>query len=560
MILGEIIKKGVKMSKTTKFFMIMGLVYFLQGILYASPEWEYEYHVPHVLSGFEYYPANDAYTHLWVIITEDGTNYEIDQDADGIYEFQFSNKSAGVLDNYYCHSRHGGILSTGAAVRSNKPLQLVLQLTENHYGTYDSCFMYASVLPLNSWGNNFIVPIESTYLYVYAKAQTQVEIKSPGQPSLYRVVEARSNYKLADISSGTTIDADNPVYVLAVNCQPDQNFPWMYNVFPISFIGCDYFHDATYGEYDNSWPWPTNPLLRIMAVTDETEVSIDENNDDIPEYNYSLNKGEFINYNNPSQGAHIWANGKIYMVYIENWAQAFGGKYGGAAAEYFPTNSFGKSFALYDVCYPRYLPESDPRIFITAIHDNTSVNIDFNWDGIDVTNILNSGDVWPIYWPDDGTYGIGFTAKVWSDNDIQVIYRTDQSHNDHPGVNVAYTPFPLITIIEVDIDIKPGSDPNSINLKANGSVPVAIFSTDSFDATIVDPTTIMLADASVIIKKNGTPKAAFDDVNGDGLLDLIVHVNIKDLKLNATDTEAVLKGETFAGIQIRGVDTVRIIE
>ena len=35
----------------------------------------------------------------------------------------------------------------------------------------------------------------------------------------------------------------------------------------------------------------------------------------------------------------------------------------------------------------------------------------------------------------------------------------------------------------VAIDIKPGSYPNSINLKSNGKVPVAILSSPTFDAT-----------------------------------------------------------------------------
>ncbi|NIN12133.1 MAG: hypothetical protein GTN78_24670, partial [Gemmatimonadales bacterium] len=83
----------------------------------------------------------------------------------------------------------------------------------------------------------------------------------------------------------------------------------------------------------------------------------------------------------------------------------------------------------------------------------------------------------------------------------------------------------------VDIDIKPGSDPNSINLGSNGSVPVAIFSTADFDATTVDPSTVILADAAVKVRGKGTPMAAAEDVNGDGLLDLVVHVETSGLAL-----------------------------
>lgn len=113
--------------------------------------------------------------------------------------------------------------------------------------------------------------------------------------------------------------------------------------------------------------------------------------------------------------------------------------------------------------------------------------------------------------------------------------------------------------IQVDIDIKPGSYPNSINLGSNGNVPVAIFSTADFDATTVDPLTITLAGATVRIKGKGDPQVNFDDVDGDGLMDIVVHVDTRTFVLSATDTEAILTGETFDGVKFEGVDTIRIV-
>jgi hypothetical protein len=114
--------------------------------------------------------------------------------------------------------------------------------------------------------------------------------------------------------------------------------------------------------------------------------------------------------------------------------------------------------------------------------------------------------------------------------------------------------------IVVSIDIKPGSFPNSINLGSGGSVPVAILSSDSFDATTVDPLTITLAGATVKLKGKGTPSASFQDVNGDGRLDLVVHVQTDTLQLTETDTIATLEGKTGnAGRRIRGSDSVRIV-
>ncbi len=130
-----------------------------------------------------------------------------------------------------------------------------------------------------------------------------------------------------------------------------------------------------------------------------------------------------------------------------------------------------------------------------------------------------------------------------------------------PAANVASLTLPVprfvIPVISVGIDIKPGAFPNTINLKSGGTVSVAILSTLSFDARTVDPLTVTLAGASVKVKGQGDPMISVQDVDGDGLLDLIVRVNIDELQLSATDTQATLTGQTFNGQAITGVDTVK---
>ncbi len=158
-------------------------------------------------------------------------------------------------------------------------------------------------------------------------------------------------------------------------------------------------------------------------------------------------------------------------------------------------------------------------------------------------------------------YDIG-TAKVYSydgsSTPVEIFDADggDTGSTDHAGIQCLYIP----PCIYVDIDIKPGSCPNSINLGSNGNVPVAIFSTEDFDATTIDPTTVTLAGATVKIKGKGTPMSSFEDVDGDGLLDIVVHVDTSALELAAGDTDAILEGETFDGVKIRGTDTVRIVQ
>jgi N-acetylneuraminic acid mutarotase len=109
--------------------------------------------------------------------------------------------------------------------------------------------------------------------------------------------------------------------------------------------------------------------------------------------------------------------------------------------------------------------------------------------------------------------------------------------------------------ISVTIDIKPGSFPNSINLKSKGNVPVAILSSSTFDATTVDQSTVIFAGASPLpIGKSP------EDVNDDGLLDIVLHFRTQDLNLQPSDTEAYLSGNTFTGQEFGGSDSVRIVK
>lgn len=117
----------------------------------------------------------------------------------------------------------------------------------------------------------------------------------------------------------------------------------------------------------------------------------------------------------------------------------------------------------------------------------------------------------------------------------------------------------LIAHKNVSIDIKPGSDPNSINLGSFGNVPVAILSAADFDATTVDPLSVTLAGAGAKLKGKGTPLVSTEDVNGDGLIDLIVHIDTAAFQLSFGDTEAILEAQTYEGLKVRGSDSVRIV-
>jgi len=115
-------------------------------------------------------------------------------------------------------------------------------------------------------------------------------------------------------------------------------------------------------------------------------------------------------------------------------------------------------------------------------------------------------------------------------------------------------------VLPVGIDIKPGSYPNSINLRSQGTVPVAVLSSRDFDAATVNPSTVRFAGAAVALRGKDQPMAGLEDVNGDLLKDLVLHFATADLQLTPASTEAVLTGTTYSGRRIRGKDSVRVLD
>jgi hypothetical protein len=112
--------------------------------------------------------------------------------------------------------------------------------------------------------------------------------------------------------------------------------------------------------------------------------------------------------------------------------------------------------------------------------------------------------------------------------------------------------------IKVSIDIKPVSWPNAINPGSNGLVPVAILSSEDFDATTVDSTTVTLAGATVAIRRKGKAMAQEADVNGDGLVDLVVQVETQGEDAVWESGIVELTGTTIDGLTIVGYDEIII--
>ncbi len=130
----------------------------------------------------------------------------------------------------------------------------------------------------------------------------------------------------------------------------------------------------------------------------------------------------------------------------------------------------------------------------------------------------------------------------------------------------------VLATIPVTIDIKPGSDPNSICLADKGLLPVAILGSSSLDVRKIVGDSLMLGvdPTYVDIATRGPAKApklalSYEDVNGDGRTDLVAFFSVQELyadgtgPLTSTTTQLSLTGNLVNGNPILGSDSVRVI-
>jgi len=176
----------------------------------------------------------------------------------------------------------------------------------------------------------------------------------------------------------------------------------------------------------------------------------------------------------------------------------------------------------------------------TRLYINGSLDKEENPGG----TIVNSGKALKIGWDDYAAErvfnGLIDEVRIWN------------KALEEPEIAYNYS------LRNIAIDIKPGSDPNSINMGSNGVVPVAILGSVDFDAATVNPSTVTLAGAGVKLKGNSGNAGSLEYVNDDQYLDLVVQVYTNQLDVLG-DGEIFLTAYTYAGPALTGSDWVRIV-
>ena len=140
------------------------------------------------------------------------------------------------------------------------------------------------------------------------------------------------------------------------------------------------------------------------------------------------------------------------------------------------------------------------------------------------------------------TVYIGFTAGTggaYGNHDILALQFEDE--------------FNPIGSPEVAVDIKPGSDRNPVNLRSKGVIPVAILTTEDFDATTIDPATVRFGPDEA---SEAHGEGHIEDVDHDGDNDLVLHFKTSETGIQVGDEEARITGQTFDGQDVEGGDVI----
>jgi hypothetical protein len=105
--------------------------------------------------------------------------------------------------------------------------------------------------------------------------------------------------------------------------------------------------------------------------------------------------------------------------------------------------------------------------------------------------------------------------------------------------------------IGVEIIVNPSGNTGAINVRSDAPISIAILSSSmatgaaaDFDATQVDPGSIKFGPLGVSPAAENT---TVEDINGDGLMDLVVRFSTQDTALSCSNSAVTLEGETFDG-------------
>jgi hypothetical protein len=150
-----------------------------------------------------------------------------------------------------------------------------------------------------------------------------------------------------------------------------------------------------------------------------------------------------------------------------------------------------------------------------------------------------------------------------NDQWIDVTTSLDSDNNIICGQSASLSPFVVLepnNVMEVQIDIKPGSESNCFNQNEKGVIPVVLFGGLGLDVKDVVIETLSLQGLSVkVAGKSSKYLSDFEDVDKDGQMDIVIHFEDSDQWMSPGGGIASLTGLLTDGTSIEGRDIICIV-
>ena len=161
--------------------------------------------------------------------------------------------------------------------------------------------------------------------------------------------------------------------------------------------------------------------------------------------------------------------------------------------------------------------------------------------------------------PADGIYVVGVTGANQTLLDGGKVQGFISSFNGNGSYTLIVSVTPAQVELQlINIQVKPGSGEFApINLKSRGSIPVALISSDEFDALKVDRDSLTFGATGdeTSLRKCGWEG---ENVGGDSKLDLVCHFENQKTDFGPDNLEGILKG-TIDGKPFEGRGALKVI-
>lgn len=158
--------------------------------------------------------------------------------------------------------------------------------------------------------------------------------------------------------------------------------------------------------------------------------------------------------------------------------------------------------------------------------------------------------------PETGHYIAGVsTYPRYFDDGGMVINKDEVRDNGDYSLVISGVSSP---IQHINIEIKPGNDGRApINPKSRGKIPVALLSSNEFNAVRVDKKSLTFGPTGH--ERSLSRCGGGEDVDGDGRLDLVCHFNNRKAGFQPGDLEGIVRGKTGEGKEFEGRGLLKVV-